>query len=170
MKGIVQSFGGCIELVSGGPDKGACFSLLLPLIEGRTALIKSNVMQPVEGDGAWILLVDDREDVLETYTLILESLNYQVIAAAGGEKAIELFTLHRERIALLVTDVVMPKMSGPALAGELRRMKPELPVIFVSANSFADDQSLVVENSSFIRKPFSIEDISYQIATILNVA
>ena len=103
-----------------------------------------------------ILLAEDEEGVRELAQEILEESGYRVLAAGSGVEAVRLAESHAGPIHLLLTDVVMPGMSGPALAEVLEFERPELKVLFVSG--YADPASTarrLPRGSAFLQKPFS---------------
>ena len=79
-----------------------------------------------------ILVVDDEPAVCYVTGEMLKQQGFSVLCAESGEQALRLFAEHRDRIALLLTDIVMPKLSGPQLAQKLRAQRPGLPVLFIS--------------------------------------
>ncbi len=81
-----------------------------------------------------ILLVDDESDVRDLARDILTAKGYRVLEAGGGEEAVRVVQSHGEPIDLLLTDVVMPGMSGPELAAQLRGQRPEMMVLYMSGS------------------------------------
>ncbi len=104
-----------------------------------------------------ILVVDDQAATLKVARILLESFGYSVLAATSGQEALILFRQHQERIRLLLTDVVMPDITGPDLLERLRRIKPELRVIYMSGYPDAERLS---QASAFLAKPFNPAGLS----------
>jgi len=102
-----------------------------------------------------VLVVEDREVVRDLAREVLQAAGFEVVAAAGGREALEVVTMS-EPFDLLLTDVVMPEMSGPELAVKLRVKQPRLPVLYMSG--YTDDvlstHELSQETTAFLRKPF----------------
>ena len=100
-----------------------------------------------------ILVVDDNETVLRLMVSILKKADYHVFAAENGSNAIRLATATKETIDLLLSDIDMPLMSGPELGEELKKSRPELKVMLMSAGA---DASLLILNYgwAYIQKPF----------------
>lgn len=109
-----------------------------------------------------ILVVDDDEAVLRVACRILERVGYEVVSATGGEEAIGKFEEPDRAFDLLLTDVVMPGMSGRILAERLKEKDPELPVLFMSA--YTEDDVILkgirVADMNFLPKPFTIEGLA----------
>jgi two-component system, cell cycle sensor histidine kinase and response regulator CckA len=158
--GIVKQSGGYIFLKS-SPGNGAAFSIYFPkeeqpLLAGKAA---AEPIPAVESRSATVVLVEDQEDVREIFVNALRKNGYEVLAPASGEEALSLLQEHREKISLLITDVVMPGISGPELAKRFAEACPGLGVILVSGY-LADEMAnyeLVKERFLFMQKPFSLE-------------
>jgi two-component system cell cycle sensor histidine kinase/response regulator CckA len=101
---------------------------------------------------------------------LLEESGYVVLEANGGEQAMELFTAHSERIDLLITDVVMPRMSGKEVADQLRNAHPETKVLFMSG--YTDEaivhHGIVDSHIAFIQKPFSENALTRKVREVLD--
>jgi two-component system, cell cycle sensor histidine kinase and response regulator CckA len=106
---------------------------------------------------ATILVVDDQTATLKVARILLESFGYEVLAAANGQEAMILFRRHQQQIRLLLTDVVMPDITGPQLAERLLRIKPELIVIYMSGYPHEELHGVGVR---FLAKPFNPAGLS----------
>ena len=155
--GVVKQSGGCVTVFS-EPGKGAAFGIYLPrateLPDRRThapAAVNSSVGRET------ILLVEDEAVVRDLVCEILRESGYVVLPAPSGADAMKITTNHTRPIDLLITDVVMPEMSGPELANTLRRARGEMRVLYMSG--YTDDAVLVrqglPDNCAFIRKPYT---------------
>jgi two-component system cell cycle sensor histidine kinase/response regulator CckA len=155
--GVVKQSGGCVTVFS-ELGKGAAFAIYLPraseLPERRThapAAVNSSVGRET------ILLVEDEAVVRDLVCEILRESGYVVLPAPSGADAMKITTNHTRPIDLLITDVVMPEMSGPELANTLRRARGEMRVLYMSG--YTDDAVLVrqglPDNCAFIRKPYT---------------
>jgi CheY-like chemotaxis protein len=106
------------------------------------------------------LLVEDEPVVLRLARDLLEDKGYRVISASSGADALQIVQKREDPIHLLITDVVMPEMSGPQLADRLRKLLPAMRVLYMSGDT--DDEMLcrkgLPENSAFLQKPFTTEE------------
>jgi two-component system cell cycle sensor histidine kinase/response regulator CckA len=110
---------------------------------------------------ATILAVDDDREVLTFLETVLQSAGYRVLRAEGGWNAVEVFEACGERIDLLVTDVIMPDLTGPVVAERIRSKQPDLPVLFISGHHDADLLHRFVKQKGFalLPKPFTTESL-----------
>ncbi|PWU07366.1 MAG: hypothetical protein C5B51_10115 [Terriglobia bacterium] len=108
---------------------------------------------------ATILAVDDDRAVLSLLEQVLQEAGYRVLAADGGWNAVKEFESSREPVELLLTDVIMPDLTGPVLAERLRARKPDLRVLFISGFHDADLVQRFVTRRGFtlLPKPFTVE-------------
>ena len=115
-----------------------------------------------------ILLVDDDKDLREFIYQHLLYCGHSVLQAGSGDEALERFRRNPE-IDMVVTDIVMPGLSGDQLAEKLLEIKPGLPVLFISGNASTHIQSRIPleEGVNFLRKPFSLETLERAIASLL---
>jgi len=165
--GIVKQSGGAVS-VSSTPGKGSMFSVYLPRAQGGAPkrLVADEVRQ--EGTES-ILLVEDERSVRDLLSEVLERLGYKVLSAESGEAAIALMQEDNRTVDLLVTDVVMPGMSGPEMVRVLRKMKPSLRVIYItgySEEAMAGEWRLE-QGDKLIQKPFSSTELAREIRAIL---
>lgn len=118
----------------------------------------------VSGGRDTILLVDDDPGVRVLFGIILRRSGYDVLEADSGSAALELFELHASRIGLLISDVVMPDLGGPALAARLKDRNPGLPVIFITGYM---NPAGIVEGDVVMQKPFSPAMLAAKVKEIL---
>jgi len=168
--GCVQMHGGIIDVES-EPGSGTAFHIYLPLI--NTAATPAAESSPtISGHGELILLVDDEACMLETSGEVLRSMSYDVLEAADGEQALALFKMHQHDIALIITDIVMPKMGGVDLAKYVRKLDTDIPIIFATGydKEHAFSGKSTIDQSIVVNKPFSFELLSQQIRKLLDSA
>lgn len=129
--GFAQRNGGHVEVYS-EEARGTVFSIYLPVEEELE--MPNEVMQPelADRDLPLVLLVEDDPRVREVGRRILESSGCRVIEAADGESALELYVEHVHEVALVVLDVVLPRLSGRKVFEEIRRLQSEVPVVFTT--------------------------------------
>lgn len=121
---------------------------------------------------ATILLVEDDENlgfVLKDY---LEMLEYEVFLEKDGQKGLECFKLHQDKINLNILDVMLPVMDGFVMAEEIRKLNPKVPIVFLTAKSMKEDKirGFKLGADDYITKPFSSEELSLRIEAILRRA
>ena len=167
--GIVRQSGGHI-LVDSTPGRGSTFSIYLPRVEPSPAAATGAAGPAVPSVGAeTVLLVDDDDAVRSLAGRSLRRQGYTVLSTGSGDEARQLAANREPPIDLLVTDVMMPGMNGPALADALRRENPRLKVIFMSG--YADDavsEPPVGDRTRFLQKPFATVDLPRAVRELLD--
>ncbi|MBC2666498.1 response regulator [Novosphingobium flavum] len=169
--GIVKQSGGFI-FADSEVGKGTRFSVYFPVHHGET---KPGAAAKVEEPRKWagggkILLVEDEDSVRAVAERALARQGYEVTSACDGEEGLEFVRLGR-RFDLVVSDVVMPVMDGPAMAREIREIAPQLPILFMSG--YAEEQlrrEIDIVDMHFIPKPFSVQQITDKVAYVLAAA
>ncbi len=171
--GIVKQSGGhvAIESVLG---KGTVFSIYLRRhAEKATALARregEEEARDLTGAGT-ILLVEDEDAVRLFSARALRNKGYKVIEARGGQAALDIMGQSAEPIDLLITDVVMPEIDGPALVKEVRARRPDMKVIFISGYAESSLRDQAGEASlNFLAKPFSLKQLAGKVKDVLEAA
>ena len=168
--GAVKQSGGSIEVYS-EVGAGTTFKIYLPRVEEEANTAVNDTRPPDLPEGTeTILLVEDEDTVRALGFRILGELGYRVMQARNGEAAIALAARRGERIDLLLTDVVMPGMSGGELAKRMVLHRPEMKVLFTSGHT--DDaivhQGVLDEGVLFLGKPFSPEGLARKVREVLD--
>jgi PAS domain S-box-containing protein len=165
--GIVQQSGGWVEVES-APGQGTTFRILLPAVAG-TAARDIEVSSKAAPGHETVLLVEDQADVRLLTSTILESLGYTVLEADSGAKALQISGEFQGRIDLLLTDVIMPGMTGRGLAKRLRSLLPSIKVLLVSG--YAEDDGLESRGGEsefdLLPKPFTPSALAAKVREIL---
>lgn len=175
--GIVKQSNGFIFAdnvmgVDGAPG-GARFTVYLPVFRGE--LPQPAPLPPAEPrasewtGGANILLVEDEDMVRAVAERALTRAGYSVTAARDGEEGLGFVANGSIAFDLVLSDVVMPAMDGPAMARAIRNVKPEIPILFMSG--YAEEQlrnQIDIANMHFIPKPFSVQQINAKVAEVLS--
>ncbi|WP_157821239.1 hybrid sensor histidine kinase/response regulator [Mariprofundus ferrinatatus] len=164
----IQEHNGILNIES-KENQGTTIHLYLPLIaEEEQAMAAYNETEIEEGEGETILLVDDEADLLETTQGVLENLGYHVLTAADGLEAVDIFS-NNQGIALVIMDVVMPRLGGSRAALRMREINPDIPIIF--ATGYDKKEALRpeerIERSLVMRKPLDIDTLSHRIKEII---
>ena len=165
--GIVGSCEGTIRVYS-QPGKGTTFKIYLPAV-GKDKAPISIGEEPVVSGTERILFIDDETAIVDMVKQMLESLGYQVTTRTSSIEALELFKAKANSFDLVITDMTMPNMSGDKLAGELMRVKPEIPVILCSGYSArtSQDQAMAMGIRAFVPKPILRSEIAATIRKVL---
>jgi two-component system cell cycle sensor histidine kinase/response regulator CckA len=168
--GIVKQLGGFIT-VDSEVGKGTTFYIFLPASGRAPEILQTGVKhgRPPMVSRETILLVEDEDSVRRFTRLALERHGFQVIEAASPEQALALVANTDQTIALVVTDVVMPQLSGPELAEKLRKLRPEMPVLYMSGYpaTMVMQGSPVDSSMRLLPKPFTTADLLTNIEAIL---
>jgi two-component system, cell cycle sensor histidine kinase and response regulator CckA len=166
--GIIKGHHGFIE-VDSAVSSGTTFHIFMPASEH--ALQETTITDPetiFTGSGT-ILLVDDEDGILEIGKSMIEFLGYQVITAHTGAEALDLYTNLKEKIDLVLLDMIMPGMSGGKVYDQLKAIDPQVNVLLISGYSIESEAKEILSRgcNSFMQKPFKIKELSRKIHDII---
>ncbi len=165
----MKQFSGHVTVRS-TPGQGACFEVYLPHVDDTAERRRDPGVAPKATGTETVLLVEDEDAVRAFERRALTGAGYQVVEACQGADAVTLFDAHADEIDVLVTDIVMPGMSGRELADALRARVPDLPVLYVSG--YTDDAVLrhgvLAAEASFLEKPFSAAALCARVRAVLD--
>jgi CheY-like chemotaxis protein len=166
--GIVKQSGGYIWVYS-EPNKGTIFKVYLPRVEQSAEPTREEQEVTVLRGCETILLAEDSVSLRQMAREYLESIGYAVLEASSGAEALEHAKGFQGPIHLLLTDVVMPGMSGPELAGELASLRPGIKVIFTSGytNDAIARQGVLDPAVAVIQKPYRPKALARKVREIL---
>jgi PAS domain S-box-containing protein len=167
--GIVSQTGGMVELDS-EIGAGTTVTILLPSVVASLADPVAGPRMRLHRTGETILIVEDEELVRDVATRILTQHGYKVLVAAGGDAASALIDGHSGEIELLLTDVVMPGLTGRALAEQVSETRPEIRVLYMSGypESVIASQGVLDQGISFVSKPFNAADLLEHVRAVLD--
>ncbi|MGC2450150.1 MAG: response regulator [Candidatus Sulfotelmatobacter sp.] len=168
--GVVRQSGGYIWVYS-EPGQGTTFKIYLPRIEEAAEPLPRPTAEIIFAKGSeTVLLVEDEQNLREVTVELLESEGYRVLAAKDGPSAIAISQGHREMIHVLLTDIVLPNMSGTVLAGRIKEFRPGLKVLYMSGytGNHMTHQGVLDPGSAFIQKPFTKHSLLSELRTVLD--
>jgi PAS domain S-box-containing protein len=168
--GIVKQSGGHIWVYS-EPNNGSCFKLYFPRVDQSVTTTMPQQLSIIENHGETILVAEDEDSLRESISKYLNERGYIVLKAADGQQALELADRYNGPIHLLLTDVIMPKMSGPELARRLA-CRPGMVALFMSG--YTDDavinHGVLQAGTAFVQKPFSLSALGRKVRETLGSA
>ena len=153
------------------PDQGTTFKIYLPRIEGEVESgQKENVRKKISDASETILMVEDNDEVRNLARNILQRYGYKVLEAENGEEALRISQQHQQPIHLMLTDVVMPGMSGRELAECIQSQRSEIKVLYMSGytDSAIVHHGVLTSGVNFIQKPFTPEKLTSKIREVLD--
>jgi PAS domain S-box-containing protein len=166
--GIVKQSGGFLGMES-TPDHGTSFTVHLPLVDAE---INEPIISPMapQGRGETILVVEDEQVVRSLVLRILEAYGYRVYQAPTGAAALEFLSKPGTEVDLVVSDIVMPRMSGRELGAKLKEQFPGLPILYMSGYSGAEirQQGLIEEGAPFLQKPITPDALAIAVRSELD--
>ncbi|MBF0229252.1 MAG: response regulator [Desulfamplus sp.] len=172
VSGIVKSWGGCIGVRS-KVGHGSTFMVFIPLSEDNSIRQSQKVGQVLEQlkSCSTVLLVDDNAAVLKMTTIMLKKMGFEVISAVNGVEAVELFRQHKESVSCLITDLSMPELDGWGTLAEIRKMKPDIPVILASGydEAFAMSRIDSEKPQAFLHKPYTMNDLKNVLSQLVSL-
>jgi len=166
--GIVNKSKGCVTVES-KPGKGSEFSVYFPVYETRPKP-EGSPMVPAGGNGELILYVDDEAFQTDMSRDLLTRMGYRVITSNSGAHALDIFSQKMEEIDLVMTDMVMPGMSGKSLAEEILKIRPDTPVILCSGYSEGLTPEIIQRAGIrlYLAKPVGMKEMGTAIRSVLN--
>jgi CheY-like chemotaxis protein len=167
--GIVKQYGGDIWEYT-EPGRGTTFKVYLPAAAGTPDAPATALDRSILRGSETILLVEDDTVLRELTGRLLQDLGYKVLAAASGEEAIRISSLHAGKVHLLLTDVVMPNVNGPDVSEWLKRLKRQTRVLYMSGYPAETvvQHGVLDPDASFLEKPFTPETLARKVREVLD--
>ncbi len=172
--GIIKKHKGIIT-VDSQVGRGTTFSIYLPAArilqrpkEAEKPRVISSGKRPEKGSGT-ILVVDDEEYILNADKAMLNELGYEVLLANGGKEALRVFDENKDRINLLILDLIMPDLSGEIVYDRIKSLRPDIRVILSSGYSIEGQAESILKRGcdGFIQKPYNLNQLADKIKRIL---
>ena len=166
--GIIQNHNGFITVES-EIGKGTTFTFYLPATE-KPAVREAEAVERLSRGSETVLLVDDEELIIKVGKTMLEKLGYVVVVAGNGREAIDMLTRSKERVDLVVLDLIMPGMDGAKTFERIRRIDPTMPVLLSSGYALDGQAEALLQQgcNGFIQKPFTIQALSNKVRAVLD--
>ena len=168
---LVKQNHGRIDLQS-EPDKGSVFTIYLPAIDAKpqTGVVQEDSLSDAPRGHERVLLVEDDPNFADCIKNLLDMHGYSTLVAGNGEEALHLFKRHEKHFDLLMTDIVLPKISGRALAAQLRQIQPVLRVLFMSGYENIGAAEQLGNGTDRLQKPFSLKTLLDRVRRLLDAA
>jgi CheY-like chemotaxis protein len=168
--GIIKQHNGYINVYS-EPEKGTTFRIYLPAIKSTEEGIVKTAIEPLPSQGnETILVAEDDSALRELFSTVLQAYGYKVILAKDGEEAIRKFMKNKDKIQLVMLDMIMPKKSGIEVFDRIKKMRPDIKTLFSSGYTAdrIDKDNMLKEGLDFIMKPLLPKDLLIKIREILD--
>ena len=169
VRGIVEQLDGKIE-VNSNPGKGCAVKVILPVVKRDNAILEKKGSDDLPMGRESILWVDDEKDLQELVEKILRRLGYKVTVTSSGREALDLLRIDPEAFDLVITDMMMPNMTGLKLAEKIVNIRPRIPILL-----FTGDKNIVTPESAtiagvcdMILKPVTIEKLAVGVRRALD--
>lgn len=166
---IIQSHGGFIRVYS-EVDQGTNFQIYVPALERSGDIANTDTVETLpKGSGETILVIDDEISIRQITSQTLEAFGYKVLTASDGAEAVALYAPQKDQIHLVITDIMMPIMDGPATIRVLRKINPKVRIIATSGlnRTRKDATYQEVHIDHFLQKPYSASTLLSTIKEVL---
>jgi CheY-like chemotaxis protein len=168
--GIVKQSGGYIW-VDSEPGRGSIFTIYMPVVNAPVTATVTPDIKDGEGRGEKILLVEDDEALRESISTYLTLHGYEVLEASNGTQALHIANQHAGSIQVLITDMILPKMSGAEVAQEVANVSPQAVTLYMSG--YTDRELIDYDPASstvgFLQKPFALQALLQKLREMITV-
>jgi CheY-like chemotaxis protein len=171
VEGIVNAHHGRIFAMT-QLQKGSTFTVYLPGLEKIPSALRSQPLGRLPGGSEHILFIDDELPIIKLIKMMLEKLGYAVTTAASSLQALESFRAAPGRFDLIITDMTMPDLTGDKLAVEMRKIRPDIPVIICTgySNNASEESAAQIGISAYLGKPVGKVELAHTIRKVLDDA
>jgi CheY-like chemotaxis protein len=165
--GIIKSHDGYIDVES-EKGQGTTFTIFLPASESGVEGNAEADARLIKGSGT-LMIVDDEELVLDVGVKMLKKLGYTVLKALNGTEAVEIFAANKDKIKMVILDIIMPDMGGGQVYEKIKAINPQVKVLLCSGYSVDGQAIELLERGceGFMQKPFTMEELSGKITQIM---
>jgi CheY-like chemotaxis protein len=166
--GIIKNHNGIINIYS-EKGEGTTLKIYLPVSDKDVVKEAESQVEIIRGAES-ILYVDDQQPIVDVGRALLESMGYRVITAMSGKEAMEIYSRDRDRIDLIILDMIMPGLSGGDTFDQLKKIDPQVKVLLSSGYSINGQARAILDRgcNGFIQKPFSLANLSKKVRQILD--
>ena len=166
--GIIKNHGGIINVYS-EKGEGTTFSIYLPASEKEVIKEKEVVGEVMKGKET-VLLVDDEDMIIDVGKQMVESFGYKVLVAGSGKEALDIYERNKDKIDIVILDMIMPVMSGSETFDGLKEIDPDIKVLLSSGYSINGQPTEILARGcdGFIQKPFNMKQLSQKLREILD--
>lgn len=167
--GIIKQHHGFID-VNSKVGKGTTFKIYLPAIKPEVVEMEPPVLSPVQGGTETVLVAEDDKALRKFSRSMLEKYGYTVILAKDGEDAVNKFIENKDRINMLLLDIIMPKKNGIKVYTEIKKINPDIKVLFMSGYSanLIQQKDMLEKGLIFLHKPVSTNDLLRKVREVLD--
>jgi CheY-like chemotaxis protein/two-component sensor histidine kinase len=175
--GIVKQHDGHINVYS-EPEQGTVFKIFLPVVESDVEVEIHQAQREIGGGTETILMAEDDESLRNLACDVLDHLGYTVLVAKDGQEALRIYENNRDKVDLLLLDVMMPHMGGPEAYDRIRQLDGDIPLIFMTGYSsdlvksrfIKQNISIEALGAAVIQKPYNIEGLGHKIREVLDAS
>ncbi|MBW2568363.1 MAG: response regulator [Deltaproteobacteria bacterium] len=168
--GIIKNHGGLIN-VNSKKGKGTTFNFYLPAVKTQIiSQLPDDTENEILHGTETILIVDDEKIIIDVSREMLDNMSYNVFSAVGGKEALEIFKKNKDKIDLVMLDMIMPDLTGSHVYSVLKEIKPDIKVLLSSGYSIDDQASKIMscDCDGFIQKPFNMLQLSRTVRKVLD--
>jgi PAS domain S-box-containing protein len=167
--GIIKNHSGFINVYS-EKGEGTIFNIYLPASESEVSGQKAEISEDVGHGDETVLLIDDEDMIIDVGEQLLENMGYTVLIARSGKEATEIYEKNKDKIDIVILDMIMPNISGGATFDRLREIDPDIKVLLSSGYSINGQATEILERGcdGFIQKPFNMKQLSRKLRQILD--